>query len=94
MLFDSEQHALTQLNPGSDGVIFSWRHYRSTFLPQVWDQLPTVEAFMAALKRKAGLPESFWAEDVELACYRVRVFREVESAPDRFRNGARAMVTA
>ena len=94
MVFDSEHHALTQLKPGSDGVIFSWRHYRSTFLPQVWDQLPTVEAFMAALKRKAGLPESFWAEDVELACYRVRVFREVESAQDRFRNGARAMVTA
>jgi len=78
--FESEHHALAQLTAGLDGVIFSWRHHQSTFLPQVWEQLPTVGAFMAALKRKAGLPESFWADDVQLACYRVRVFREFESA--------------
>jgi AmmeMemoRadiSam system protein A len=78
--FESEPHALAQLNPGLDGVIFTWRHYRSTFLPQVWEQLPKIEDFMAALKRKAGLAETFWAEDVQLACYRVRVFREIEPA--------------
>ena len=74
--FDSEAEALAILNPGVDGVIFSWRHYRSTFLPQVWEQLPRVDAFMAALKRKAGLPEDFWADDVQLARYQVRLFRE------------------
>jgi len=66
------------LRPGEDGVIFAWRHYRSTFLPQVWEQLPDVESFMAALKRKAGLPADFWADDVELGRYRVHLFKETE----------------
>lgn len=78
LAFVSETAALATLQPGVDGVIFSWRHYRSTFLPQVWDQLPVVEDFMAALKRKAGLPPDFWAEDVQLARYRVQLFKETE----------------
>jgi hypothetical protein len=78
LAFESEPAALAVLKPGVDGVIFSWRRYRSTFLPQVWEQLPVVEDFMAALKRKAGLPDDFWAEDVQLARYRVRVFKETE----------------
>ena len=74
----SEEHALTSLRPGVDGVIFRWRHHRSTFLPQVWEQLPNAAGFLSALKQKAGLPADFWADDVELARYRVRVFREIE----------------
>jgi AmmeMemoRadiSam system protein B/AmmeMemoRadiSam system protein A len=72
----SEDHALASLRPGVDGVIFRWRQHRSTFLPQVWEQLPDAAGFLAALKQKAGLPADFWADDVELARYRVRVFRE------------------
>ncbi len=74
----SEEHALASLRPGVDGVIFRWRHHRSTFLPQVWEQLPNAAGFLTALKQKAGLPADFWADDVELARYRVRVFREIE----------------
>jgi hypothetical protein len=33
--------------------------------------LPQPQAFMAALKRKAGLAEDFWAADVRLSRYRV-----------------------
>jgi len=36
----SEEHALATLRPGIDGVVFEYGHYRSTFLPQVWEQLP------------------------------------------------------
>lgn len=92
--FESEPHALAQLNPGLDGVIFTWRHYRSTFLPQVWEQLPKIEDFMAALKRKAGLAETFWAEDVQLACYRVRVFREIEPADAAMNRALNRLETA
>lgn len=74
----SEDHALTSLRPRVDGVIFRWRQHRSTFLPQVWEQLPNAASFLSALKQKAGLPADFWADDVELARYRVRVFREIE----------------
>ncbi len=74
MLFDGEQDALAQLRPGIDGVILEYRHHRSTFLPQVWDQLPTPERFMFELKQKAGLPGDFWAEDMKLSRYTVEKF--------------------
>ena len=72
----SEAHALQQLRRGEDGLIFEWRGRRATFLPQVWEQLPQPAEFLRALKRKAGLPPDFWAEDVRLARYAVRKFTE------------------
>jgi len=74
--FDSETDALAQLRPGRDGVIFEYAHYRSTFLPQVWEQLPSPEGFMAQLKRKAGLPGDFWSPAVKLSRYRVQKWKE------------------
>lgn len=76
MRFDDEAHALSQLEPGVHGVVFAYRHYRSTFLPQVWEQLPDKHDFMAQLKRKAGLAAGFWAEDVQLHSYTVSKWRE------------------
>ena len=72
----SEEHALASLRPGVDGVVFEYRHYRSTFLPQVWEQLPEPAEFMAYLKRKAGLSMDFWAEDVRLSRYTVSKWKE------------------
>lgn len=76
LLFDSEAQALAQLRPGIDGVVFEYRHYRSTFLPQVWEQLPAVREFMAHLKRKAGLPPDFWSAGVRLERYTVSKWSE------------------
>lgn len=76
MEFRDEADALAQLRPGIDGVIFHYGSYRSTFLPQVWEQLPHPEHFMAQLKRKAGLPGHFWAEEVKLSRYSVTKWRE------------------
>jgi AmmeMemoRadiSam system protein A len=78
MSFTTEQEALSQLRPRIDGVIFQYGHYRSTFLPQVWEQLPNPEAFMAQLKRKAGLPYDFWAEGLRLSRYTVSKWKEPE----------------
>lgn len=78
MRFESEQDALAQLRPEVDGVIFEYGYYRSTFLPQVWEQLPDPEAFLAQLKRKAGLAASFWAEGVRLSRYTVTKWKEPE----------------
>ena len=78
--FTSEAHALAQLRPGVDGVVFEFRHYRSTFLPQVWEQLPSARQFMAHLKHKAGLAPDFWAAEVRLQRYTVSKFKEVEGA--------------
>lgn len=76
LAFDSEADALAQLRPGVDGVLLEYGSLRSTFLPQVWEQLPGPEDFMSQLKRKAGLPGNFWHERLRLQRYRVEKFQE------------------
>jgi len=78
LTFDSETEALAQLRPGIDGLVFEFGAQRSTFLPQVWEQLPDVQDFMAQLKRKAGLPASFWHGEVRLQRYTVAKWKESE----------------
>lgn len=80
MAFSGEQDALAQLRPGIDGLIFEYGRYRSTFLPQVWEQLRQPHHFMAQLKRKAGLPDDFWSDEVKLSRYTVSKWREADFA--------------
>jgi len=76
----SEAQALAQLRPGVDGVVFECQRWRSTFLPQVWEQLPKPADFMAHLKRKAGLPANFWSDEVRLYRYSVTHWHEAKTA--------------
>ncbi|MDO9225893.1 MAG: AmmeMemoRadiSam system protein A [Pseudomonadota bacterium] len=76
MTFMDEADALAQLRPGVDGVILEYGHHRSTFLPQVWEQLPDPRLFMSQLKQKAGLSGDFWDKDVRLSRYGVEKFKE------------------
>jgi AmmeMemoRadiSam system protein B/AmmeMemoRadiSam system protein A len=76
MAVASEAHALAALRPGIDGVVFEYGHYRSTFLPQVWEQLPEPAEFLAHLKRKAGLSMDFWSDSVRLSRYTVSKWKE------------------
>lgn len=76
MQFSSEADALAQLRPNIDGIIFSAGSRRSTFLPQVWEQLPKPADFMAHLKQKAGLPATYWGSDVKLERYTVEKWKE------------------
>ena len=76
MSFTSEQEALSQLQPGVDGVVFQYGYQRSTFLPQVWEQLPDAKNFMEHLIDKAGLATDFWADDVKLYRYTVSKWKE------------------
>ena len=76
MRFSSEADALAQLRPDIDGVIFTAGNRRSTFLPQVWEQLPEPAMFMAHLKQKAGLPADYWGPNVQLERYQVKKWKE------------------
>ena len=76
LVFSGEQDALAQLQQGVDGVVFEFGRYRSTFLPQVWEQLPDASIFMAHLKHKAGLQPKFWDEEVKLYRYTVSEWKE------------------
>ena len=80
--FSSEADALAQLRPGIDGVVFEFAGRRSTFLPQVWEQLPEPRQFMAHLKHKAGLASGFWADGVRLSRYTVQKWREAALPAD------------
>jgi len=74
--FGCEEEALAQLRPGIDGIIFEVGERRSTFLPQVWEQLPDPRDFLNHLKHKAGLPPSFWDPGVKLWRYSVTKWAE------------------
>jgi hypothetical protein len=76
MQFGSEAELLAQLRPGEDGLILSDRGRRGTFLPSVWESLPTPEAFLAALKRKAGLAPDYWSDTLTVERYRAESFGE------------------
>ena len=77
-----EADALAQLRPHVDGVVFEYLHYRSTYLPQVWEHFSQPGQFLASLKNKAGLPGNFWAEEVKLSRYTVTKWREADFAED------------
>ena len=76
MTIDTEDDVLRRLRPGIDGLVLEYGHHRGTFLPQVWEQLPTPETFFLNLKRKAGLPPDFWDSELKLSRYTVSKWRE------------------
>jgi len=76
--FRDQEHALAQLRPGEDGVVIEFGHHRGTFLPQVWESLPSPAVFLGELKRKAGLAPDFWDDGVRLFRYSVSKWAEQE----------------
>jgi len=76
MTTETEEGILRRLQPGIDGLVLEFGHHRGTFLPQVWEQLPTPGAFLLSLKRKAGLPPDFWDLEMKLSRYTVSKWRE------------------
>jgi len=60
--YDDYPDLLTKLRPKIDGLIIKHGSYQGTFLPQVWDELPTPHEFLQHLSRKAGANPSIYAE--------------------------------
>lgn len=68
---------LKKLRPHIDGVIIRQHAASATFLPQVWEQLPRPEDFLAHLCMKAGLASDSWRNaQLEVSRYRVQYFEE------------------
>lgn len=72
--FDSEQNLIDQLRPGVDGLILEDGYHKGTFLPSVWQQLPSRHEFIEHLKQKAGLPPDYWSDTLKLQRYTVEEF--------------------
>jgi AmmeMemoRadiSam system protein A len=71
MTFTSEDDLLKQIRPNIDGLVLSDKGMRGTFLPSVWESLPTAEQFLSHLKQKAGLPADYWSDTVKVERYTV-----------------------
>jgi AmmeMemoRadiSam system protein A len=68
---------LNKLRRNIDGVIIGQGMARATFLPQVWEQLPRTEDFLAHLCRKACLvPDEWQRGQLEVSTYQVQYFHE------------------
>jgi len=78
--FADEDELVACLRPGQDGLILECGRRRATFLPQVWDALPHPREFLAALKRKAGLPAHFWSPHLNVSRYGVTKWAQGEPA--------------
>jgi AmmeMemoRadiSam system protein A len=72
--FATEQSLLEQLRPGVDGLIIEEGFRRGTFLPSVWEQLPSPELFLQQLKLKAGLPADYWSDTLRVSRYTTHSF--------------------
>jgi len=57
------------------GIILKKGFYSSTFLPQVWEQLPDKLDFLENLSIKAGLSKDSW-KDSEFWFYKVKSIKE------------------
>jgi AmmeMemoRadiSam system protein A len=73
-----QEEVIAKLRFGVDGVIVQHGAQRATFLPQVWDSIADPHAFLAALKKKAGLPEDFWGPRLNVSRYTVTKWAEPE----------------
>ncbi len=75
--FTSPEDLLAKLRPKVDGVVLRVGQKQSTYLPQVWEQLPEKVDFLKNLSKKAGLAEDAWRQkDVVIETYQDEAFKE------------------
>ena len=74
--FAGEPDLLAQIEAGKDGLILECDAKRSTFLPQVWEDLPDKRQFLDHLLRKAGLPADTRITRCKVSRYRVAKWTE------------------
>lgn len=75
LAFKTPDELLHLLRPGIDGVILTNGHHQSTFLPQVWEQLPDKIQFLEHLSIKGGMPRDGW-KSASVKIYSVEHFGE------------------
>lgn len=73
--FQSEDDLLSQLRPGTDGLVLVEGDQRATFLPSVWESLPEPRAFLRHLRQKAGLEPEYWSDTIKAFRYTVESIR-------------------
>ncbi len=66
----------TKIRIGIDGVILKKGFHQATFLPQVWEDLPSFDLFFSHLCQKAGLSGSCIEGHPDISIYQVEKVSE------------------
>ena len=78
LIYASGEELPDRLKPHVDGIVIRKGYASATFLPQVWEQLPRPQDFLAHLCLKAGLSADAWRQgDLEVETYQVQYFEEI-----------------
>lgn len=73
----SPEELLARLVPERDGVILKSSYHQSTYLPQVWKQLPKKEEFLSRLCVKGGAKADCWKDSsTKIYSYQAKVYSE------------------
>ncbi len=76
LVYESIDALKTRLRVGIDGVVLKSGSSQATFLPQVWEQLPTFELFFSHLCQKAGMQSDCLKYHPDILTYQVKEYSE------------------
>lgn len=71
IVYETRDDLKSKVIIGEDGIILQKGSRKATFLPQVWEQLPTFELFFSHLCQKAGLEAGCLESHPDIWRYRV-----------------------
>jgi AmmeMemoRadiSam system protein A len=71
VIYDSIDELREKIRPNIDGVILIQEQNKATFLPQVWEEIPTFDEFFEKLSLKAGLDIDSLTHFPEIFTYQV-----------------------
>ena len=74
--YNNYEELKRKIRPNTDGLILQYGSNRGTFLPQVWEQLPTPELFLEHLSFKANLDPSVYEKHPNIYAYQVEAIEE------------------
>ncbi len=84
--YEDAEMLLQVLRPSVDGVIITDGLRRATFLPQVWERIPSPSMFLSMLCEKASLPSDAWkTRKLQVYIYQVETIHE-EQIPKETKN--------
>ena len=75
--YRNSEELFQQIEPFRHGIIIEKEFHLATYLPQVWEELPSKEQFLSSLCLKAGLPSDEWKNNtLKIKIYEVEHFQE------------------
>jgi len=76
LAYNSIEDLKSKIRVGIDGVVLKHGTHQATFLPQVWEQLPSFEPFFAHLCQKAGMEADCLSRMPDIFTYQVEEYKE------------------